>query len=112
MSELRVHPPGLTGYGDLLGRASGDAQACRSHVDQWVPVIDMVSGGIINPLTYEHIGVRERITVMLTKAVAVLEISQQSLNAAAKVYRDTDQRAAVEIDGMYPEVQRPIAGVV
>lgn len=51
MSELRVHPPGLTDYGDLLGRASGDAQACRSYVDQWVPVIDMVSGGIINPLT-------------------------------------------------------------
>lgn len=49
---------------------------------------------------------------MLTKAVAVLEISQQSLNAAAKVYRDTDQGAAVEIDGTYPEVQRPIAGVV
>lgn len=44
MSELRVHPPGLAGYGDLLGRASGDAQACRSYVDRWVPVIDMVSG--------------------------------------------------------------------
>lgn len=111
MSTLRVHPPGLDGYAAQLGRAVEDIQMCRRYAGQWVPEIFPVSGGIINPLTYEHIGVQERLASMLTKVEALLDASGQGLAGASRAYRETDHRSAADIDRAYPEVQRPIAGV-
>ncbi|GAA1646986.1 hypothetical protein [Actinoplanes couchii] len=112
MSTLRVHPPGLDGYAALLSRAQEDSQTCQRYAGQWIPEISPVEGGIINPLVYEHIAVQQRLAAMLTKVSALLDGSRGGVSAASTAYQEETQQAAADLDAAYPEVQRPIAGVV
>ncbi|MFC7527573.1 hypothetical protein [Actinoplanes sp. GCM10030250] len=97
----------MDGFAGLLGRAADDARDCRIYFGTWVPEISPVTGGIINPLTYEHLRVRRQLTAMLEHLVTLLDTSQDQLAAASAVYRRTDHHAAAALDNAYPRIERP-----
>ncbi|MEU4419791.1 hypothetical protein AB0F81_04145 [Actinoplanes sp. NPDC024001] len=107
MTALRVHPPALDSYAGLIRRAADDAREFRTYLDAYVPEISPVTGGIINPLTYEHLTVRRTLVAMLDELVGLLDASQAGVDDASMVYRETDQAAAASLDSAFPGVERP-----
>jgi hypothetical protein len=107
MTSFQVDPQDLDGYAGLLARAAGDARECRAYFDRHVPELHPVTGGIINPLGYEHSRVRSQLAAMLGHLATVLDASQEGMRAAADRYRDSDRATAARLDDSYPAAPRP-----
>ena len=105
--QLRAHEPPLRNHPGLLARAAGDARECTSYFDRQVPDMQPITGGLINPLVYEHSRVRSLLAAMLGHLATVLATSQQGMRAAAVQYRDSDKASAARLDDSCPVVRRP-----
>ncbi|MEU7908594.1 hypothetical protein [Actinoplanes sp. NPDC049118] len=101
-----VDPPALGGYSNLLARARDDAQQCKAYFAGNVPDLSPGIDGLINPICYEHVAVRQKLSEMLDQMVALLDSSRDEMAAAATRYRQTDAKAAATVDKAYPEVPR------
>lgn len=106
---FKVDVAALAGYAAQLGRAGEDARECRRYFAANAGDVSSGAGGLINPLRYEHAGVRDRVDGVLAHLVDVLERSRAELTAAAQRYRATDRTAADEMDASYPVAGRPAA---
>jgi len=69
--------------------------------------IEPVTGGIINPLVYEHRSVRAQLASMLDRLITLLDASDAGVREAAVQYRNSDRATAGRLDDSYPVVQRP-----
>jgi hypothetical protein len=101
-----VDPLALNGYAALLARARDDAQQCKAYFTGNVPDLSPGVDGLINPICYEHVGVRQKLGAMLDQLATVLGTSRDEMAAAATRYRTTDQVAAAAIDKTCPEAPR------
>ena len=107
-----MDPEALRDYGYMLRRALDDAQECKAYFTTRVAAIDPgIEGGLINPIGYAHIGVRQELAVLLDKLVDILGESQKTLFDAAAYYERIDAGSAALLDLSYPVVQRPIPAV-
>jgi hypothetical protein len=102
-----VDPLALHGYAALLARARDDAQQCKAYFAGTVPDLAPGIDGLINPICFEHVAVRQQLATTLDQLVTLLGASRDELAAAATRYRTTDEDAAAGVDRAYPEVARP-----
>lgn len=102
-----VDPVSIHGYAALLGRAASDAKDCKSYFEANVPTLSPTTDGLINPLGYEHAGVRAKVGAMLDHLVDLLDASRAELAGAATRYAESDQGAAAKVDNSYPPTARP-----
>ncbi|GIM98070.1 hypothetical protein [Paractinoplanes toevensis] len=102
-----VEPIALHGYAALLGRASSDAEQCKTYFTANVPTLSPVAEGLINPLCYEHAGVQQKVGAMLDHLVTLLGESRDEMAETATRYAQSDDAAAAKLDDSYPETVRP-----
>ncbi|WP_127504016.1 hypothetical protein [Actinoplanes solisilvae] len=105
--SFEVDPVSLHGYAALLSRAESDAKECKSYFAANVPVLSPTTEGLINPVCYEHVGVREKVGAMLDHLVVLLGSSSAELARAATRYAESDRGAAAKLDDSYPITDRP-----
>ncbi|MEV4708810.1 hypothetical protein [Actinoplanes sp. NPDC049316] len=106
---FKVEPAALEGYSAQAARARDHAADCKTYFGGNVGDIAFSEGGVINPLYYEHGGVKAKVDAMLTHLHDLLEKSRLELGRAAKNYRETDRESAAKVDESYPLVARPSA---
>lgn len=104
--ELRVDPAAVDGYGDMVTRASNNADDCRRYLAR-CPQVSLANHGIITKLSWAHPEVIRTVDGVFRHLTNILDSSGGELHNAAQKYRTTEAGLAKTIDASIPPTERP-----
>ncbi|MGK5628707.1 type VII secretion target [Streptomyces sp. URMC 123] len=103
--NLRVTPPDLEGFADLLRRAADDADAARSYTAKF-GTVSRGSQGLLTRIIDLHADLESDVSGTFRRLRALLSSAAGELDQAARYYREADLRQATAMDAAAPRYER------
>lgn len=101
VSDFKVEPAHLSGYGKQIGRAADDSREAVKYL-KYAQVDDSFQGELWQKILGEHEVQLEKSRGALNGFARIFDSSSAELERSAKYYRSTDREQAQKIDGAYP----------